>query len=230
MEKISIITPTYNERENIQKLADKLFIDLRRYDIELIIVDDNSPDGTGELADELSKRNKKIKVIHRLGKNGLGSAFVDGTKVAKGDVFLLMDSDLSHDSKDLPKLLEKIKQGYDMVIGSKYVSGGKTEDKPTRMVASKAFCLLASLVLWLNIKDSASGLFAIRKEVFRKIKLNPLGFKIMIEIAFKAKKFSCKITEVPISFHKRKFGKQKGGFTEAFRFLRLIFELRLGLR
>jgi len=230
MEKISVITPTYNERENLPILVDKLFADLKDYDFELIIVDDNSPDGTGDLADKLSRTNKRIKVVHRPRKMGLGSAFVDGTKVADGKIVLLMDSDLSHDSKDFPKLLNKIDQGYDMVIGSKYVSGGKTQDKSSRLAASRIFCLTASFILWLNIRDSASGLFTIRMEVLNKIKLNPIGFKIMIETAFKAKKAGCKIAEVPITFHKRIHGKQKGGFREAFRFLRLIFELRFGLR
>jgi dolichol-phosphate mannosyltransferase len=230
MEKISIIAPTYNERENLPILVDRLFVDLKDYDIELIIVDDNSPDGTGKVADELSQKDGRISVVHRPRKMGLGSAFVDGTKVAKGEIFLLMDSDLSHDSKDFPKMLDKIEQGYDMVIGSKYVPGGRTEDRLSRIAASRFFCLITSFVLWLNIKDSASGLFVIRKEMFKKVKLNPIGFKVMIETAFKAKKFGCKITEVPVTFHKRKHGKQKGGFREAFRFIRLIFELRLGLR
>lgn len=230
MEKISIITPTYNEKENLQILVDKLFADMKDYDIELIIVDDNSPDGTGKIADEISKTNDNVKVIHRPRKMGLGSAFVDGVKAASGNIFLLMDSDLSHDSKDFPKLLEKLSEGYDMVIGSKYVLGGKTQDKPSRLAASRIFCLLTSFVLWMNIRDSASGLFAIRREAMNKIKLKPIGFKVMIETAFKAKKSGAKITEVPITFHKRKFGRQKGGFKEAFRFMRLVFELRLGLR
>jgi dolichol-phosphate mannosyltransferase len=230
MEKISIITPTYNEKENLPILVKKLFADMRKYDVELIVVDDNSLDGTGKLADEFAKKNKKIKVVHRPRKMGLGSAFVDGTKVADGDVFLLMDADLSHDSKDFPKLLNKISEGYDIVVGSKYVSGGKTQDKPFRIFVSKMFCLFTSTFLWINIKDNMSGLFAIRREVLEKIKLNPIGFKVMIEIAFKAKKLGYKIIEVPITFHKRKHGKEKGGIKEAVRFLRLAFELRFGLR
>jgi dolichol-phosphate mannosyltransferase len=161
---------------------------------------------------------------------GLGSAFIDGTKIASGDIFVLMDSDLSHDSKDLPKLLNKISQGWDMIIGSKYVSGGRTQDRPLRIFASKIFCFLSSFILLVDIKDSASGLFAIKKNVLNKIKLRPIGFKVMIETAFKAKKLGSKIIEVPITFHKRKYGKQKSGLKEAFTFLRLVFELRFGLR
>lgn len=230
MENISIIVPTYNEKENLSILVGKIFTHLKIYKIEVVIVDDNSPDGTGKLADKLSSKNRKIKVVHRPKKMGLGSAFVDGTKVASGDIFVLMDSDLSHDPNDIRKLLNKINEGYDMVIGSKYVPGGKTHDKSSRILASKFFCLLASSILWINIRDSASGFFAVKRKVFKKIKLKPIGFKIMIEMAFKAKKFGFKISEVPISFHKRIHGKQKGGFKEAFRFLRLIFELRFGLR
>jgi dolichol-phosphate mannosyltransferase len=216
-EKVSIIIPTKNE-PYIQELVERIHKTLSKFDHEIIVVDKS----------EIIPKIKGAKVI-RQKTDGLGNAILEGIRLAKGNIIVTMDGDGSHRPEDLPKLIEKTKE-YDIVIGSKYVKGGKTKDKLHRILISKAYCLLASFVLGLKIKDSMSGFAAVRKEVYKKIKLNPIGFKINTELLYKAKKFGFKVTEVPIIFEKRKAGKSKGTIKEGFRALRFILELKLGLR
>jgi len=148
-------------------------------------------------------------------------------KFAKGDVIVLMDGDGSHRPEDLPRLIEKTK-AYDVVVGSKYVKGGKTKDKLYRILISRIYCFLTSLILGLKIKDNMSGFVAVRREVYEKIKLDPIGFKINTELFYKAKKFGFKTVEVPIIFEKRKFGKSKATLEEGLKILKFILKLRLG--
>ncbi|MEM5794336.1 MAG: glycosyltransferase [Candidatus Aenigmatarchaeota archaeon] len=217
LKKVSIIIPT-KEEPYIQELVNRIYKTLSGFDFEIIIVDKS----------KVTPKLKGARVIKQKS-NGLGNAILEGLKLAKGEIIVTMDGDGSHRPEDLPKLIEKAKE-YDIVIGSKYVKGGKTEDKLYRIFISRVYCLFASLILGLKIKDNMSGFAAIRREVFEKIKLNPRGFKINTEILYKAKKFGFKTTEVPIIFEQRKLGKSKGTFREGFRTLRFILELKLGLR
>lgn len=170
--------------------------------------------------------DKNIKVIKQKS-DGLGSAVLEGLKESKGDIIVTMDGDGSHRPEDLLKLIEKTKD-FDIVIGSKYIKGGKTEDKAYRILISRIYCFFTSLVLGLNVKDNMSGFAAIRRSVYNKINLNPKGFKINTEILYKAKKFGFKSTEVPIVFIKRKKGKSKGNIKEGLRTIKFILELRFG--
>jgi dolichol-phosphate mannosyltransferase len=215
--KISIIIPTKDE-PYIQELVKRIHKVLSSINHEIIIVDKS----------KITPKVKEAKVIKQK-TDGLGNAVLEGLKLAKGNVIVTMDGDGSHRPEDLPKLIEKSKE-YDIVIGSKYVKGGKTKDKPYRILISRIYCLLASLILGLKIKDNMSGFAAVRKEVYEKVKLNPRGFKINTELLYKAKKFGFKAAEVPIIFEKRKLGKSKGTIKEGFRTLRFILELKLGLR
>jgi len=215
--KVSIIIPTKNE-PYIQELVDKIHKTISNLDHEIIVVDKS----------EITPKIERAKVI-RQKSDGLGKAFLEGLEFVKGDIVVLMDGDGSHRPEDLPKLIEKTKS-YDIVIGSRYVKGGKTKDKFYRILVSRFFCFLASLVLGLKIRDSMSGFAAVRKEVYRKIKLNPMGFKINTELLYKAKKFGFQATEVPIVFEKRKFGRSKSTLKEGLEILKFIFELKLGLR
>ncbi len=145
-----------------------------------------------------------------------------------------MDGDFSHDPKDLQKLINKINE-HDIVIGSRFVSGGKNEDKLHRKFTSFLFRKITSFILGLEIKDSMSGFVVVKKYIYDNLSLNPIGYKINMEIMFKAKKKNYKICEVPINFHKRKAGKTKvgvsfSGLKEGFRILSYMFELKLGLR
>lgn len=210
--KVSVIIPTKDE-----PLVEKLVNEIRKkISCEIIIVDKSRE----------KKKIKKAKVIFQKS-NGLGNAILEGLKHAKGKIIVVMDADFSHNPRYIPKLVEEIKRGYDLAIASRYVDGGKNKDRILRRIVSKIFCLLASFTLFLRQKDNMSGFFAIRKEVFKKFKLNPIGFKILLEILFKGK--NLKVIEVPIHFYPRKAGKEKGGIKEGFKLLRYILKLRFKL-
>lgn len=217
MMKVSIIIPTKNE-PYIQELVKRIHKTISNFKHEIIVVDKS----------DVTPMIKGAKVI-RQKSDGLGRAVLEGVEFAKGDLIVVMDGDGSHRPEDLPKLIEKTKD-YDIVIGSKYVRGGKSKDKLYRIIISRIYCLIASLILGLKVRDNMSGFSAIRREVYEKIKLNPLGFKINTEILYKAKNFGFKATEVPIIFEQRKLGRPKGTLKEGLRTLRFILELKLGLR
>lgn len=227
MDKISVIIPTKNE-PFINELVEKINKTLSGIKHEIIIVDKSS---TPPKID-----NAKILIQKS---DGLGNAIIEGLKHSTGDVIVTMDGDGSHRPENLPKLVEKAKN-FDIVIGSKYVPGGKTEDKWYRIIISKIYCSFASFVLGLSVKDNMSGFSVVRKYVYKKIKPNPRGFKINMELLYKAKRFGYTATEVPIKFLlPKKKGRPRNifyeilvnpGFKEAFRTMRFIFELRLGLR
>ncbi|MGC8812097.1 MAG: glycosyltransferase [Candidatus Aenigmatarchaeota archaeon] len=217
LKKVSIIIPT-KEEPYIQELVKRIHKTLSGLSHEIIIVDKS----------KVTPRIKGAKVIKQK-TDGLGNAILEGLEVAKSNLIITMDGDGSHRPEDLPKLIEKIKD-YDIVIGSKYVKGGKTEDKLYRILISRVYCLFASLILGLKVKDSMSGFAAVRREVYEKVKPNPRGFKINTELLYKAKKFGFKVVEVPIVFEPRRLGKSKGTFKEGIRTFRFILELRLGLR
>lgn len=213
-----MIVPTYNEKDNLQELASRIFDACAKASIEaeLVIVDDNSPDGTGAYAEELGK-TRNIKVVHREGKLGLSSAVLDGFKAASGSILLVMDADLSHPPEKIPEMISKIESGEaEMVVGSRYVKGGSIENWPiTRKMISKSATLLAR---WLTkVKDPMSGFFALKRSVVDGVDLNPVGYKIGLEILVKGK--YTKVAEVPIHFANRKAGTSKLGGTEVLKYL-----------
>lgn len=216
---ISILIPTKNE-PYIQKLVEEIQRVLKpKHEIIVIDKSDSPPRISG------------AKLI-RQKSNGLGNAVVEGLQYARGEVIVVMDGDGSHRPEDITKLLKKI-GSYDIVIGSRFVAKGKTKDPEHRKIVSLIFRKLASLILNLKIEDSMSGFAAFKKEVLKNLRLKPLGYKIIMEILFKAR--NCKIYEVPIIFERRKAGEgkvgiNKAGIAEAFRILRYVLELRLGLR
>jgi len=177
-------------------------------DAEIVIVDDASPDGTGEYAEELGKQYP-VSVLHRAGKLGLSTAVIEGFAKAKGDILVVMDADLSHPPEKITEMVSRITDdGADMVVGSRYVPGGKVENWPIhRRAISKGATMLAR---WLtDIKDPMSGFFALRRTVIDGVELNPIGYKIGLEILVKGK--ISKAVEVPITFADRKAGKSKLG-------------------
>ncbi|MFH1453746.1 MAG: polyprenol monophosphomannose synthase [Armatimonadota bacterium] len=215
---ISIVIPTYNESNSIKLLIPKIFDHAKKADIdcEVIIVDDNSPDGTGAVADELGQKYN-VKTVHRRGKLGLSSAVLEGFKIASGDILGVMDADLSHDPAVIPGLVKAItEQGADISVGSRYVPGGDIKNWPwRRLVTSKGAILLSRVVT--NVKDSTSGFFFVKKECIDGVKLNPIGFKIGLEIFVKAR--AKKITEVPYVFTDRASGTSKFNFKEIINYL-----------
>jgi dolichol-phosphate mannosyltransferase len=218
--KVSVIVPTKNEPK-INDLVKEIHKQLSGINHEIIVVDKSIT----------PPKIKNVKMLIQKS-DGLGKAVKEGVKVAKGDVIVTMDADFSHRPEDIKKLLEKTKD-YDIVIGSRFVEGGKTKDIVHRKITSFAMRKLASLVLGLPVKDTMSGFSAVRSNVYKKIRLNPIGYKINMEILYKGKKRGFKIAEVPIVFCKRKYGKSKVGMSvagvkEVFRILIYMIKLKTG--
>ena len=211
---VSVVVPTYNERENISKLVSGVFEEFRKNGIsgELIVVDDNSPDKTWEIVEGLKRKYSGLKLIKRDGKLGLSSAVIEGWKISKGNVFGVMDADLSHPVDKISSLYNAIeKDEYDMAIGSRYVRGGKIKGwGMLRLFCSRGSTLLAKF--FTKIKDPMSGYFMIRRSKVDIDKLDAKGFKILLEVVVKTK--IKKIKEVPITFVNREEGKSKASVKE----------------
>lgn len=204
--KVSIIVPTYNERENLEILMKRIASSLRDKEYEVIVVDDNSPDGTWKLAQELAQFYP-IKLIKREERRGLASAVVDGFSHAAGHCFVVMDADLQHPPEVIPRLIEAIENGADLAIASRYVEGGGVKGWPFfRRLVSRGATFLARLFL-TNIKDPMSGFFALRREVIEGADLRPEGYKILLEIVVKGK--YSRVVEIPYVFEPRKLGQSK---------------------
>ena len=223
---LSIIIPTYNERENLPLLVQKVGESLKGVKYELIIVDDNSPDGTGKLADELSKKFKTLKSLHRKEKKGLASAVVYGLKHVRAPTVCVMDADLQHPPEKILELLAKINGGADIAIASRYVRKGgvKRWGKRRRFISRGAeFLSRLTVPRVQGLTDPLSGFFAFRRETVSDVELNPVGFKILLEILVKGTWE--KIAEVPYVFGKRIHGKSSLGFREHFNYLRHLLRL-----
>ena len=205
---LSLIVPTYNESQNIAELVNKVEALLSCLSFEIIIVDDNSPDGTGKIAHVLNHKHGNIKIFTRSGKLGLSSAVVHGFENADSDVIAVIDADMQHPPTILPKMYEKISEGYDLVVASRYIDGGRIENwNFLRKLVSRGANMLAHLFLPSSrrIKDVMSGCFMIRRSVIKNTNLNPIGFKILLEILGR-----CRIehvTEIPYTFGSRRNGK-----------------------
>lgn len=232
MPRVLVIVPTYNERENLPAIVAAVHEHLPVAD--LLIVDDNSPDGTGRLADELALRDPQVKVLHREGKQGLGTAYVAGFKrgLADGYEFLFeMDCDFSHDPKYLPELLAACEREADLVLGSRYVEGGGTVNwGPFRQILSRGGSLYARTVLGVPVRDLTGGFKCFRRRVLEAIDLDTVsaqGYGFQIEMTFRALKMGFRVLELPIVFVDRRVGQSKmsrGIFVEA---LTLVWKLRL---
>lgn len=206
--KISIVVPTYNERENLPILIEKLQNILSNIDFEMIVIDDNSPDKTWKLAEEMAKEHSFLKVIRRLNEKDLSTAVLEGFKNANGDIILVMDADLQHPPEKIVNMLERMENGADIVIGSRYTKGGEIEEwNIVRKFYSKFATFLAHVFLPKSraVMDPLSGFFMLKKEVIKNVKLNPVGYKILLEILAKGRYQN--LEEEPIKFKKREKGK-----------------------
>ncbi len=223
--RVSVIVPTYNERENLEELFDRISKALNGYDFEIVIVDDDSPDKTWEKAQVLAEKYP-VKVIRRQREKGLSSAVIKGFKEADGDVFVVMDADLQHPPEVIPKLLEAIERGAEIAIASRYVKGGKVKNWYWyRKLISKGAIMIGRVALpkIRHIKDPVSGFFALRKEVVENVALNPIGFKILLEILVKGK--YQRVIEVPFTFGLRHAGESKLGKKTMLNYLKHIYRL-----
>jgi len=233
MKAVSVIVPTYNERENLSILIDrinKIFVDGGIIG-EVVIIDDNSPDGTGQLAEQLRRKYKFLKVIHRPSKLGLGSAYREGFRAAVGKLLFTMDADLSHDPAYMPQFIERSKHA-DVVVGSRYVKGGGIIGWGLyRKLVSKIANFLAGIVVGADVNDITSGYRAYRREVLEKVPLEEIqssGYAFQLEILYEIRKKGFKIDSVPIVFTDRRKGRSKLGMREILSFLMLT--IKLGLR
>ena len=226
---LSIVVPTYNERERLAELVDAVLAAGNRAGlrIELIVVDDNSPDGTGVLADELAA-TRPMRVVRRAGKLGLGTAVVAGFAVATAPVVGVMDADFSHPPALVPVLFDAMKStNADVVVASRYVRGGSTPDWPwSRRLLSRIGCWLARPIA--PIRDAASGFFLIRADLARTVKIQAGGFKICLELLVRGT--PNRVVEIPYRFDDRELGESKMSLREAAGYLvqlRDLYWLRL---
>ena len=221
-----MIVPTYNERDRIAELVAAVFTacEQKGVALEMVIVDDNSPDGTGDVADELA-RTRRLKVVHRTGKLGLGTAVVAGFEVASAPVFGVMDADFSHPPSLVPRLLRTFQAtNADVIVGSRYVKGGSTPNWPwKRRLLSRAACMLARPLS--PIRDAASGFFLIRADVARGVAIKAGGFKILLELLVRAS--PTRLVEVPYRFDDRELGESKMSLREAAGYLIQLKDLYL---
>lgn len=223
---LSIIVPTYNERENIPILMERVKNALSDIDFELVIVDDDSPDETWKLAEELGKKHPFLKVIRRKNERDLATAVVEGFRKSKGDVLTVMDADLQHPPEKIKEMFKKIQDGAEIVVGSRYVEGGEIENWSfKRKFYSKGARAIAYLLLPKSreVKDPLSGFFMLKRDVIKNVDLHPIGYKILLEILIKGK--YKKVEEVPILFKDRERGSSSLVFKEYGKYSRHLLRL-----
>lgn len=242
-----IVVPTYNEAENLTTLADRL---LSRPEQSLLIVDDNSPDGTGQIAERLAERwTGRVSILHRKGKMGLGTAYRDGFRVALehgADYLVQMDADFSHDPDDVPRLVAAVSganrggadghvgpadHGADVAIGSRYVKGGGSENWPkSRWAISRGGSLYTQTILGLPVSDPTSGFKCFRREALARLDLSRVqarGFGFQVEMNWFCHRAGFRLVEVPIRFVDRKLGQSKMSSRIFFEAMLLVWQLRL---
>jgi len=214
IERVLVIMPTYNERENITRIIPAVLEQDPR--INMLIIDDNSPDGTGEIVDRIAAENPRVDVIHREGKLGLGTAYVRGFKYSlqKGyDLTFEMDADFSHDPSYLPRMIATAEEGYDLVIGSRWIPGGGIENWPkSRERLSRWASIYTRIVTGLPVHDTTAGFQAFRRRVLEELELDKIrsdGYSFQIETKFKVWRKGFWIKEVPIIFRDRELGESK---------------------
>lgn len=209
-----LVLPTYNEAENVESLVEAVRTKLPS-SAQVLIVDDSSPDGTGEIADRLAERHENVQVLHRARKEGLGPAYIAGFRQALAGgagLILEMDADFSHDPAYLPRLLEAAKRA-DLVLGSRYVPGGGVSDwGPLRRAVSRGGSSYARLVLGVDVRDLTGGFKCFRREVLEAIDLDQIstrGYAFQVEMTYRAIRLGFKVVEVPIVFRERRVGTSK---------------------
>ncbi|MBA25034.1 MAG: dolichyl-phosphate beta-D-mannosyltransferase [Candidatus Marinimicrobia bacterium] len=211
--KIFVVTPTFNEKKNIKELIEK--INLANDKIDILVVDDNSPDGTHEIVNNLKNKYKNLHLLKRLEKGGLGSAYIAGMKYAlnhNADLIIQMDADMSHDPASINDLIEKSKN-FDLVIGSRYISGINVVNWPFhRLIISYGANLYSRIVTGLPIKDATGGYKCWKRKVLENINIDSIesqGYSFQIEMSYRAWIKKYKICEIPIIFIDRTVGQSK---------------------
>jgi dolichol-phosphate mannosyltransferase len=226
-----IVVPTYNERDNVGGIVGRLLAAVPG--VELLFVDDNSPDGTGDLLDQLAAADPRVHVMHRAGKLGLGTAYVEGFRwgLARGyDYLFEMDADGSHDPKYLPQMMALAEDGADVVVGSRYVPGGGTENWGLgRKLLSRGGSLYARMILGIELRDVTAGFICWRRSALEAIDLPSItsnGYSFQIEMKYRAVKRNLRVVETPIMFADRRVGQSKMSRAIFFEALLKVWGLR----
>jgi dolichol-phosphate mannosyltransferase len=228
---VSVIIPTYNESENIIQVLKSIGEHLPKdVEVEAIVVDDNSPDGTGKVVEDYitntqNEAGYSINIIHRETKSGLSSAILDGIQHSSAETIVVMDSDFSHPPKIIPQLVEEIKTSdYDIVIASRYTEGGEVSGWSTkRKLISKGATGIAKAGLGVNESDPMSGFFAFKRKILEGIKFDAIGYKMLLEILVKTK--GAKVKEIPYTFTDRTRGSSKLDSSTMFDFVTSVWKL-----
>jgi dolichol-phosphate mannosyltransferase len=230
--KIIVMIPTYNEKENIKRLIEEI-LNLKIKNLEIVVVDDNSPDGTWKIVKDISRENNKVHLLLRKEKRGRGYAGKAGYQFAlknNADYIIEMDADFSHNPKNIPKLLEKIKKA-DIALGSRFVESGKEVGRGImRKLITKIANLYIQILLGLKVKDCNSGFRCFRRKVLEKINVDKIesgGPAIIQEVLFKAHLKGFRIKEIPITFVNRRLGKSKLGIRQLMQGYFIILRLKI---
>ena len=237
---ISIIIPTYNEAENIRELISEISKVCKENMLpnNIVIVDDNSPDNTSKIVKEIMLENKNVRLIEREGKLGLGTAYIKGINYSlnnlHSDLIMTMDADFSHSPKYIPGFVDKIKEGYDVVLGSRYIPGGGIGSWGIhRTIISKGANYLARTLLRLDTKDNTTGYRIYKKQVLERIDLNSIksnGYSFLMEMVFWCQYHNFKIAETPIFFDIRRHGASKISKKEIIKAIRTLLELKFRIK
>ena len=229
--KAFVIIPTYNEKENIRALSDAVLV--QHSSIQILFVDDNSPDGTGTIIDDLVAKNDRVHVLHRSGKLGLGSAYREGFKAALAlgaDYLLEMDADFSHDPATLPLFLTAIQEN-DLVIGSRYLNGVSVVNWPIRrLILSYCASVYTRLITGLQVRDCTSGFKCFRRSTIEAIDLSRVtsdGYSFQIEMNYRCMEKGFRISEIPIIFIDRHAGSSKMSGSIVREAVLMVWKLRL---
>ncbi|EMA47544.1 polyprenol monophosphomannose synthase [Halococcus saccharolyticus] len=224
---VSIIIPTYNERENIERVVDRCRAALADYRFEIVVVDDDSPDKTWQLVADAYEGAEAVRIVRRTEESGLATAVSRGFDEATAELCAVIDADLQHPPEKLPALIEAFDTGADIVIGSRHVAGGGVENwSLLRRIVSRGAMTITKLALapTRGISDPMSGFFAIRREIIDGVALAPTGYKILLEVLMKCE--YDRIAEVPYVFTERERGESKLTADEYLGFLAHIYDLR----
>ncbi len=226
-----IVVPTYNERDNVEQVAEEFLAPVP--EAHILFVDDNSPDGTGEVIDGLAAADERIHVLHRPGKLGLGTAYLDGFRwgLERGyDYLLEMDADFSHNPAYLPDMIRLAAGGADMVVGSRYVSGGGTENWGVgRQLISRAGSLYARTILGVRVRDLTSGFICYRRQTLENLDLGAVqsnGYSFQIEMKYRVLRAGMRVVELPIVFVNRRVGQSKMSRAIFLEALGMVWKLR----
>jgi dolichol-phosphate mannosyltransferase len=224
---VSVIVPCYNERDNVARMVAALEAALAGFRWEVIFVDDDSPDGTAEIARGLAASDARVRCIRRVGRRGLASAVIEGALSASGDKVAVLDGDLQHDETRLPEMFAALDSGFDMVVGSRKVAGGSSEglSSPARVWLSSQGIRLAQILTRTSLNDPMSGFFALSRKLFDKLapRLTGQGFKILLDLAL-ASPTPLNIKEIPYQFRPRQSGESKLDALVMFQFAGLLVD------